>query len=504
MPFDVLYYNWAPYFHDPIVGGGISVYLRNLLDHVHEHPSDYTASFLYSGFDYTLASPRLRARKVRNARHPGMRTFSLVNSPVPAPSFLSFSNPAGSVSNRDLEECFRRFLQRAGPFRIIHFHSLEGLTATCLRTAKESGAKVVLTLHNYWAVCPQVQLWQFESQPCTDFLQGRACVSCLTDRVETELALTHRRLNKGRTLPPNTDPSPVVKVVASARFPSSRGHLGRSRTASNPLQAPFVLHGGQLPQLADRYRQRRDDIVDLINQNVDLALSVSRRTTEIHTRYGLEPRLLATQSIGTKATEFAAQATEATGYDGTTLRMAYLGESRRDKGFFFLLDELRRLPKEDLGRIDLLLACRVTDPSELRMAAVGRGRLLSLAQSLNLLSYRPGYAPTDLPRIVTGVHLGVVPALWEDNLPQVALELLGCRIPVLCSSRGGAQEYVRHPAFVFDPGKDGDFTAKLRNIMNHPGLLHDFWRLARLPKSMGQHVAELTSVYHPFFEDVSR
>jgi glycosyltransferase involved in cell wall biosynthesis len=504
MSFDVLYYNWAPYFRDPIVGGGISVYLRNLLDHVHEHPSAYTASFLYSGFDYTLAATRLRVRKVRNARHPSVRTFSLINSPMPAPSFLSFTDPTGTVSNPDLEECFRRFLQRVGPFQIIHFHSLEGLTAACLKTAKESGAKVVLTLHNYWAVCPQVQLWQFESRPCTDFLQGRACASCLTDRVDTELALTHRRLNKGGTLPPNTEPSPAVKAVAIARFPSSRRYLRHSRTAGNPLQAPFLLHGRQLPQLADAYRQRREDIVDMINQNVDLALSVSRRTTEIYIRYGLEPRLLTTQNIGIKAAELEAPATGTTGYDGSTLRMAYLGESRRDKGFFFLLEELRRLPEEDLRRIDLLMACRVTDPSELRMAAVGRGRLLSLAQSLNRLSYRPGYAPADLPGILAGVHLGVVPALWEDNLPQVALELVGCRIPVLCSDRGGAQEYVRHPAFIFDPARDGDFTAKLRNIMNDPGVLHDFWRLARLPKSMGQHVRELTSVYRPFLEDFSQ
>jgi len=40
--------------------------------------------------------------------------------------------------------------------------------------------------------------------------------------------------------------------------------------------------------------------------------------------------------------------------------------------------------------------------------------------------------------------------------------------------------------------------------MNDPGVLDDFWRLARLPKSMGQHVRELTSVYGPFLEDFSQ
>jgi len=35
-------------------------------------------------------------------------------------------------------------------FGIIHFHNLE-LTANCLKLAKENGAKVVFSLHNYWA-----------------------------------------------------------------------------------------------------------------------------------------------------------------------------------------------------------------------------------------------------------------------------------------------------------------------------------------------------------------
>jgi glycosyltransferase involved in cell wall biosynthesis len=87
--------------------------------------------------------------------------------------------------------------------------------------------------------------------------------------------------------------------------------------------------------------------------------------------------------------------------------------------------------------------------------------------------------------------------LWEDNLPQVALELLGCRVPVLCSDRGGAQEFVRHPAFIFDPGKEGDFRSKLRTIRENPGLFYEFWSVARLPKTVEQHVGELVQVYGP-------
>ena len=485
----VLHCNWAPYFREPVVGGGISVYVRGLLDHLHGRPDGLAPTFLYSGFDYSLVSDRLRVERVGNSRHPGLPTFSMVNSPVPAPSLLAFGDPAGSVSQPALEGRFAEFLQRHGPFGVVHFHSLEGLTADCLRIAGQSGARVVFSLHNYWAVCPQVQLWQDETRPCTDFLEGRACVSCLVDRVDTDLILAHRRLDGGAMLTPGSEP-PFTTRAAAARF---RSH--RRRSSRHPLRAPFVLEGRDLPQLDRAYRRRRADIVDLMNRHLDVALSVSQRTTEIYMGYGLDPRLVLTRYIGSKAAGFRVPDGNPATYAGGLFRLAYLGESRRDKGFFFLLDQLRRWPVEELRRLELVVACRVTDPPELRMAAAGGGRLLSLARSLGRLTYRPGYAQADLPDILAGVHLGVVPALWEDNLPQVALELLGCRVPVLCSDRGGAREFVRHPAFVFAPGDDGDFSAKLRAVRDDPSLLADFWRQARLPEPVEQHVDELVEIY---------
>ncbi len=172
-----------------------------------------------------------------------------------------------------------------------------------------------------------------------------------------------------------------------------------------------------------------------------------------------------------------------------------MGSPRKDKGFYFLLEELRSLPEAELRSLDLVIACRVTDILELTRAFEHKGQLLSLAQSLHSFRYYPGYKYENIPNIVDGVHLGVVPPLWEDNLPQVTFELLACRVPVLCSNRGGAQEFVRHPAFIFDPAKEGDFQSKLRTIRENPHLLTEFWKEARLAKPIEQHFKELVEIY---------
>jgi hypothetical protein len=48
------------------------------------------------------------------------------------------------------------------------------------------------------------------------------------------------------------------------------------------------------------------------------------------------------------------------------------------------------------------------------------------------------------------VNLGIVPPQWEDNLPQVTIEMIANGIPALTSNKGGAHELNSHPKFVFE------------------------------------------------------
>lgn len=496
MSYRVLYYNWVPYFEDPIDGGGVSVYCRNLIDYLVQK-NNYQVSFLYSGYEYTYLSKHPHIKQVRNQRHSEVPTFSLVNSPIAAPSHLSFNDPIGNVQNTELEKCFQQFLAEQKPFQIIHFHNLEGLTANCLKIAKESGARVVFSLHNYWAVCPQVNLWQWENRPCSNYFEGRACVSCLTGKVDLDTEINLKKLNHlGSLLGQNKQALPLklVRKIYSS-FYRKVWNKFISLTKS-PLKGALEVTGSELPQHASLYRHRRQEIVSSINRYVDVALSVSKRTTSIYQQYGVDSKRLTTQYIGSKAAHFQAPSNNPAAYSpGQPFQLIYMGQATKFKGFYFFLEELCSLPQGELSSLDLVMASRIDDPIELELALEQKGRLLSLAQSLHRLRYYPGYKYENIPSMLDGIHLGVVPPLWEDNLPQVTFELLACRVPVLCSNRGGAQEFVRHPAFIFDPDKAGDFQHKLRTIRENPHLLAEFWQEAQLVKPIEQHFKELVEIY---------
>ncbi len=497
MSYRVLYYNWDPYFEEPMQGGGVSIYCGNLIDYF-SPKDDYQVNFLYSGFDYAYLPRHPYIKQVRNKRHPHVPSFSIVNSPIVAPSHYSFHDPIGTIQNPDLENCFQQFLAEQEPFQIIHFHNLEGLTANCLKLAKESGAKVLFSLHNYWAVCPQVNLWKLESSPCSNYFEGRACVPCLTVKLDLDLELTIRKLNNLASLVGQDKqalPLQLVKRIYMAFYRRKRSYQMNPQTKS-PLKRPLEVTGTELPQQAGLYRHRRQEIISLINRYVDVALSVSERTTSIYREYGVDPVRLTTQYIGSKAAQFQVPSNNPAAYSpGEPFQLIYMGPSRKDKGFYFLLEELRSLPEEELRSLELVIASKITAHVELTMAVEQKGRLLSLAQSLHRFRYYPGYRYENIPNMLDGIHLGVVPPLWEDNLPQVTFELLACGVPVLCSNRGGAQEFVRHPAFIFDPAKEGDFQYKLRTIRENPHLLTEFWKEARQALPIEQHIKELVKIY---------
>jgi len=174
----ILFYNWVQYDDPERRGGGIRQYEHNLIDHLARHTGD-EVTVLSSGLEHDAVNRQIRIEKTTNS-HPGrVRSFSLINSLVPAPGQHAFGSP-WLFDERRMLPVWHRFLAEQGPFDVIQFDSLEGIPFTFLRVHEQAPeARVVLYAHNYYMLCPQVNLWKRELTHCTDFRQGRDCVSCI-------------------------------------------------------------------------------------------------------------------------------------------------------------------------------------------------------------------------------------------------------------------------------------------------------------------------------------
>lgn len=479
----VLHVNWVDYLDRSRRGGGVGVYQRNLLAALAERPG-VEAGFLATGIAHSLrgGAPRV----VPLPAQPGQPAprWQLLNSAVLAPAHADFGNPA-QISHPPTEAAFADFVEATGPWDAIHFNNIEGLPAQVLALrARWPCTRIVLSLHNYYPFCPQVNFWRQERADCTDFAAGAACVDCLPARPNrtairaayaVEWHLAHLGIGHGSAVYHR-----MIWPMLLAAW-NLRKRLARPAPPSAP------------PPSADQaaaFARRRAAMVGLINAHADAVLCVSDRVRQIALAHGIDAGLARTSYIGTPQAEAWARTAPRPAFlaaDGT-LRLAYLGYMRADKGFPFLMAALAALPDGMARRVHLTVAARSGAPAD--MAALG-----ALAPRLASLTHRPGYDHGELDALLDGVDLGLVPVLWEDNLPQVAIEMHARHIPLLCSDRGGAQELQGCTQLVFRAGDAADFARALGGVLDGRVTPADAFRAARAPLTPAAHLDELLAIY---------
>ena len=473
----VLFVNWVDWRDAQGRGGGVAVYQRNMARAL--DGSGVQPGWLAAGLAQDLRPGPARWQARKGA--PGH--WEIVNSAVLAPGQLAWDSPA-ALQDASTEAAFADFLAATGPWDAVHFDNIEGLPVSVLGVARAAGARVVVMLHNYYPFCPQVNLWHQERQTCPGFDQGRACVTCLPGgqtgagarRAALAVLWQAERLGGVRAVPP-----------AKAALLAARAGVSALRALRPRPPGPAADPD---PQAADRFAHRRAAMVAALNAQADAVLCVSDRVRSIAQGMGVAPALLHTARIGTpEAARFDRARHRPALLDAQgRLRLAYLGYMRADKGFFFLLDALDGLPPALAARVHLTVAAR--KGSDAAMA-----RLAALRPHLAGLDHIDGYTHAQLDSILAEVTLGVVPVLWEDNLPQVALEMHLRGIPLLTTDLGGAQELSNCPDLVIPAGDAAAFGQRIAAALDGGIDLPAYWANARAPQTMAGHLAALRAVW---------
>lgn len=463
----VLFYNWVSPFDPEKRGGGVSAYERALAAVLKTEGIE--AGWLNSGLaqDLRPGPPRWEAG--------GPGQFCLVNARPFAPSHLSFGDPE-QISHPPTEAAFAACLAATGPWDVIHFNNLEGLPAEALKIARAHAARVVVMLHNYYPFCPQVNLWFQERESCTTDRGGAACGACLLHPPPSRRRLA---LALAQKLSVQTGPRGLRLYRRGTAVLRTIRAIRAGRQAGRPPEIP-VLAQAQSRALAGR----RARMVELLNTHCDVILCVSERVRVLAADFGLRRDLLAVCRIGTPDAARPPAPPRPLLDDRGHLTLAYAGYMRRDKGFFFLLEALEQLPADLAPRISLVLAARLSDPAL-------RPRLLALGQRLGGLTWANGYQREDLDRILAPASLGVVPVLWEDNLPQVALEMHLRGLALLTSDRGGAHEPGNCPALTFPAGDIAAFHQRLAAVLQGEITRADYGKGGAAPPDLQSHLRAL-------------
>ena len=312
---------------------------------------------------------------------------------------------------------------------VAHVHHLTHLGTDLISTLRARNLPIVMTLHDYWLLCPRGQLLNDRWERCAG--PGAVkCSSCIGGAATSWLS--SRRLRRfARRLP------------AKWRLP---------------------FHGwAHLLPATDRGRAEiaaRLLCVRNIMDQVDLFLVPSKTVIEQFASFGVPLQKLQFWPCGHP--EFPQPEKHDTGAS-KTLEVGFFGTLMASKAPHLAIDAVGRLPA-GTSRLHLYgeyapyhgdnhyrAMLDLEAPHVVSHGWVSRNRAVAAMAELDAV---------------------VVPSIWTENAPLVISEAFLAGTPVVASRLGGMREIVKHECngLLFEAGNTEDLAHQLRRLQQEPAL----------------------------------
>jgi glycosyltransferase involved in cell wall biosynthesis len=341
-------------------------------------------------------------------------------------------DPFGYLHDNPLvAEYLNEFLQRFRP-DLVHVTSCETLSASVLAVVKEAGIPLVLTLTDFWFLCPRTNLLQADESICSGQTTPGDCLDCMMQRNQS-----YRRIRK--VIPPEIL-KPVTGLISQApsltRLRGLRGLAGDMAERKSMLQ-----HALTLPDV----RITASPFVR------DMFLSNGVTAPILVKPYGHDLSWLATYHGKTSS---------------TVVRLGFIGQIINAKGLHLILGALSRLPEPVLTKFTLSIYGKTDSfPNYAR-------KVRELAAGFPNVSFEGTYPHAESGNIFSNLDVLLVPSIWYD-FPLVIHEAFASGTPVIATNLGGMAEAVEHErnGLLFERGNVDDLAHQLERVVTEPDLL---------------------------------
>jgi glycosyltransferase involved in cell wall biosynthesis len=439
--------------------------------------------------------PRLRRPLLHRWRRGGVAMFEWMNSPIVVGRDRGTADPDRDLDDPPTEAAFARVLSQFRP-DVVHVHDLGGLPSAILTVAEHRGLPVVMTLHDYQALCPTIRLYDADGQNCLRARPGEMCVRCCADAPIDNLGELHRTVlytrARVRARVPHLDEAlrrPAVDRAGSIGIRLAERVSGL-QTPGSPALNPHDAARPSRPRPGARaYDRRRERNVGRLNR-LDALIAPSDGAREVWARLGVRAELIRTLPISPAHLARLDPKRRSRPHD--PMRFAVLnGASSTEKGADLIVDALAELSRRGL------------EP-RFRVAVHGpiAGHAYHALTDHPSVDFRGEYRPEELSAILEEVDVGLMPSVWREVYGFAGLEFVAKGIPVIGNALGGIPEYVRagQTGWLNRSCSARELAELMANVIDHPGEVEDLGNTAvrlrsELVRPFQAQLADLDQVY---------
>lgn len=409
---------------------------------------------------------------LRWSRSVGVRQVELINSPnVPGTT----GDPDWQSSHPVVERLTEQVLDQVQP-DVVHIHELSGHCLSILGLIQARGIPSVVSLHNYWPICPQLNLVDACGAACEDYAEGEKCTRC-------------------HWLPPVEDRFWVEQVKSVLIVTPIFRPVRRLRSFARQLVQRYKLGPPQPPgwgvprYTAAAFAQRRYTAIKLLNQ-ANVIHALSSRSAAVLIYYGILPERIKVIPISLfNIDQIQPSAARHITYP---VVFGYRGNLSYIKGVHYLIEAFAQLD-QTRGRLVIYGSGEPNYEAQLRR----------LARGLNV-SFEGEYSAKELTKINSQIDVGVIPSICDETFCLVGIEFLQSRIPVIATRMGGMLDYVedRVTGLLVNPRDVNSLRDAMSLFVNSPPLMARMRAQIRQLPSMDQITDSMVSLYNEIVKDV--
>lgn len=260
----------------------------------------------------------------------------------------------------------------------------------------------IVSLHDYYYLCPRIEMISKKGELCR-YRDNNRCETC-------------------------------ISYLECSRFLNKCNNVFKKVTKKS------------LPIIRQKVTTQRFENFKIFLENAKYLLPVSNRVQEIYLNSGIKAKYAVLHIGNISADNF----NEEYYYNITPhkIKLLFLGRLSYNKGVEILFN----------------IADRINDEN-VEIHFYGNSGEYELALKKHGIIDHGKYIQSDLPDILKEFDMGMVLSVWEDNGPQVVMELLNNHLPVIGTKMGGIPDFVTMKnGYIFDPYSKFEFEQLIEFI----------------------------------------
>ena len=401
-----------------------------------------------------------------------------------------------------IEALFVHWVEEQQP-DVLHFQHTHGLSASLLTRAAKLRMPFTLTLHDFWYMCPQVNLLRPDQRLCAGSHHDVNCYECV---------YLKRRPPRGRHVPDLVTSLLATPPPAGSSEPVEPRPFSMSDSIYLPLRS--ILPGPVRKGLLNVYDVTRLHVVPAFSRPFEGRIPVDLRPARARATYMREtltacPHITAPiHFVKDRYVDFGipadhivvlppgmemdiwAGAQPALRPLGDGLRFGYIGSLLSHKGVHVAIRAFQKLNAPDT---ELWI-----HGFELPNSAYTK-ELHALGDSDPRIHFAGAYTPPELPAILNRLDVLLIPSLSYESFSFVTREAVLAGLPVIASRMGGIPEAIEDGVngLLLRPGDIDTWVAAMHRMVEDRELVAACHRAqsARKVKSMAEHAVELQQLY---------